>query len=165
MRDDEHLTFYRADKRNFEVGESIVSAGEFILQNPDGSQEVENIFEKFRPESCCSRKQVLFVFKNECDAKKHWSKMIGGILYEVKVHRDNVLFEADMALFNSAYVEKKDSDAVCRYAKQYWAGNVSEKPIIEVFLKNSSAEVSRVISKDRQEREKYFKSWAFCSTE
>lgn len=152
------VRFYRADKRDFVVGDEIYSAGEFHLLNPVGISELEEVFEAARPKGLPERGQSLFVFESLKDARKHWSKMADGKLYEVNVAPQAVLFRADMALVDSAYRASAVLSALLEHARKYWAAEKSEVPVIEVLV--SSATVSAIVSKDQKERREYLKSWA-----
>ncbi len=149
-------TFYRADKRDFAVGEVVGSAGEFLTKNPEGSQDVEDVLEETRPERYPSRNQ-LYVFENIQDAKKHWSKMTGGKLYEVLVENRHILHRGDMSLVDMAFRSRDTAEIVRQFARRYWSGEVTEKPVIELLVQ--SARVSRVISKDEEERQAHLRSW------
>lgn len=75
------MRLYRADKRDFSVGDLITSANEFALKNPNGSEQIEHIFEQQRPHGKPNRIGSLFLFENEIVALKHWSKMANGKIY------------------------------------------------------------------------------------
>lgn len=150
--------FFRADKRDFSVGDTVVSAGEFLDKNPTGSADIEKAFEDNRPKKLPPRAECLYVFLTIEDAKKHWSKMSGGKLYEVTVDGNNIFFRGDMSLVDCAYVNLSAPETVAACAKSYWSGECGSKPVIEILVKE--ARVSAVISKNEQERKEYFKSWA-----
>jgi len=153
----ESRKFFRADKREFSVGEIVVSARDFLAKNPLGSSDIENAFEDVRPKSLPPREECLYVFECLKDAQKHWSKMTGGKLYEVTVEPGDILHRGDMSLVDSAFVSRSVPDEVAANAQQYWSGEFGPKPVIEVLVK--SARVSAVISKDEQKRKAYFKNW------
>jgi hypothetical protein len=150
--------FYRADKRDFYVGDTVLTAGEFLVKNPMGSADIEKAFEDKRPKDLPPRSECLYVFLTIGDAKKHWSKMSGGKLYEVTVEAGNIFFRGDMSLVDCAYVNLLEPEKVAACAKSYWSGECGSKPVIEVLVKK--AHVSVVISKNEHERKDYFKSWA-----
>ncbi len=151
-------TFYRVDKRTFATGDVVLSAREFLAKNPDGSLEIELAFEEKRPKTLPARADCLYVFSSIPDAKKHWSKMTGGKLYEVTVEDDDLLFRSDMTLVDLAFRNRQIAGAVEACADRYWRGEYSEKPIIEVLV--LKATVLRVLSNDEAERRAYFRSWA-----
>lgn len=153
--------FFRADKRDFSVGDTVVSAGEFLDKNPTGSADIEKTFEDNRPKGLPPRAECLYIFLSIEDAKKHWSKMSGGKLYEVTVETSNILFRGDMSLVDSAYVNRSKPEEITACAKSYWSSECGSKPVIEVLVKE--AHVSAVISKNEQERMAHFKSWALLS--
>jgi hypothetical protein len=157
-----HQTFYRADKRIFSAGDVVVSAKEFLAKNPDGSLDLERVFEEKRPKNLPPRADCLYVFSALSDAKKHWSKMTGGKLYEVAVADTDVLFEGDMSLVDLAFRSRQVSEEVEACADRYWQGKCSEKPVIEVLVRNAT--VLTVVSNNETERQAYFRSWAISST-
>ena len=150
--------YFRADKRNFDVGDTIFSAGEFTNLNPAGSQDVEHIFESARPLDKPSRIGSLFLFKDEMAAKKHWSKMSDGNLYLADIEDGIAAFEGDMRLIDEAFLHRSDAAEVWAIAIRYWSGELTENPVVEVLV--SSATIVSVISKDQDERRAFFKSWA-----
>lgn len=152
------FTFFRADKRDFSVGDVLESAGEFLAKNPLGSMDNEKIFEKMRPNNLPPRAECLYVFEHLNDAKKHWSKMRGGKLYKVTVKISDILHKGDMSLVDLAFVNQSMPEVVATYVRQYWLGECTSKPVIEVLVRN--ALIAEVISKNDQERQAYFKSWA-----
>jgi len=154
----EPCKFFRADKRDFSVGDTVASAGEFLAKNPPASSDIERAFEDKRPKNLPPRAECLYVFEYLEDANKHWSKMTGGKLYEVTVQPGDILHRADMSLVDSAYVSRSVPHEVAACAQRYWSGECGSKPVIEVLVK--SAQVSAVISRDEQERKAFFKSWA-----
>lgn len=154
----ETLTFFRADKRDFSVGDVLRSAGEFLTKNPSGSIDNEQIFEKLRPSNLPPRADCLYVFEHINDAKKHWSKMSGGKLYKVSVRADDILHKGDMALVDLAFVNRSESETVETSVRQYWQGELTAKAIIEVLVRE--AIIEEVISKSDQERLAHLRSWA-----
>lgn len=158
MRSIERRSFYRADKRDFEIGSTIYSAGEFSAKNPIGSVGIESLFEELRPAGKPQRVGCLFVFEDLLAAKKHWSKMTGGKLYEVRVEPCGILHRADMSLLEAAFASGTDIDKIRTYADLYWSGMCSEHPTVEILVKH--AIVLNVISKDECERKEFLKSWA-----
>jgi hypothetical protein len=149
-------TFFRVDKRDFYVGDAVLPAGEFWDKAPAGTQEVEAIFESRRPAHLPQRVGALYVFEALEDAKKYWSKMKDGKLYEVEVELSDVLLIADMALVDSAHALLGCADQIEEKADRYWAEGRGENATIEVLVKR--ARVSRVVSKDDKERYEYLRS-------
>lgn len=149
-------TFFRVDKRDFVVGDAVLPAGEFWDKAPEGTQEVEAVFESRRPAHLPQRVGTLYVFEALEDAKKYWSKMKDGKLYEVEVELSDVLLRADMALVDSAHALLGCADQIAEKADKYWAERRGENATIEVLV--NSARVSRIISKDDKERYEYLRS-------
>jgi len=88
--------------------------------------------------------------------------MTGGKLYEVAVADTDVLFEGDMSLVDLAFISRQVSEEVEACADRYWQGKCSEKPVIEVLVRNAT--VLTVVSNNETERQAYFRSWAISST-
>jgi hypothetical protein len=150
------MKLYRADKRDFYVGEVIRSANDFFEKNPDGSKEIEYLFESVRPEKKPNRIGCLFLFENEVAAKKHWSKMTDGNLYEVEVDDYSVLHRADMRLVDKAF-SSTNKEQIENCAKEYWNGVETEQPRVEILVKEAT--VTAIISKDQTERKYYLLNW------
>lgn len=150
-------TFFRVDKRDFYVGDAVLPAGEFWDKAPAGTREVEAVFESRRPAHLPQRMGALYVFEALEDAKKYWSKMKDGKIYEVEVELRDVLLRANMALVDSAHALLGSADQVAEKADRYWAERRDENAIVEMLV--SRARVSRIISKDDNERYEYLRSW------
>lgn len=150
------MKLYRADKRDFDVGDEVTSANEFTSKNPDGSEDIERIFEEQRPPEKPKRSGPLYLFDNEVVAKKHWSKMADGKLYEVELREETILHKGDMRFVDEAFLAE-DSLSKIRCATDYWEGKESDKPRMELLV--SRAFVIKIISKDQTERRKYLLNW------
>jgi len=150
------MKLYRADKRDFFVGDKITSANEFATKNPEGSSEIEDLFEAERPHGKSPRIGCLYLFEDEIVAKKHWSKMADGKLYEVEIDESSILHRADMRFVDKAFLSTDTSEReVC--AKDYWSGVETDTPRIEILV--NEATVVNVVSKDQIERRKYLLNW------
>ena len=150
------MKLYRADKRDFNVGDEVTSANDFTSKNPEGSEEIEKIFEERRPTDKPKRSGPLYLFDNEVVAKKHWSKMADGKLYEVELREEAILHKGDMRFVDEAFAAQ-DSSSKIKCAVDCWEGKESEKPRMESLV--SKAFVTKVISKDQVERRKYLLNW------
>lgn len=148
--------FFRVDKRDFYIGDAVLPAGEFWDKAPAGTQEVEAIFESRRPAHLPQRVGALYVFEALEDAKKYWSKMKDGKLYEVEAELSDVLLRADMALVDCAHAHLGCADQIAGKADRYWAEVRGENATIEVLV--NRAKVCRIISKDDKERYEYLRS-------
>jgi len=135
----------------------LQSAGEFPALNPAGSGDIEIIFEEKRPSHLPSRFNCIYVFESLTDAKKHWSKMRDGKLYEVTVATSDILHRADMSLVDAAFINRSSPATVETCAQQYWSGQCGTKPVIEFLVKK--ARVSNALHNSEQERTAYFRSW------
>lgn len=151
------MKLYRADKRDFNIGDLIVTAGEFTTKNPEGSARIEHIFESVRPENKPTRSNCLYLFEDISVAKKHWSKMTEGKLYEVEIDENLILHRADMRLVDDAFLAEEESEAI-KCASNYWEGQETTTSRIEVLVQNAT--VTNIVSKDQHERGNFLKSWA-----
>jgi hypothetical protein len=145
--------YYRADKRTFDIGQTIRTAGHFTLKNPTQEETlgeaVESIFERLRPESAPPRATSLFLFNDLLAAQWHWSKMTGGILYEAFV-RSDVAFVGDMKLVNQAG-NCSSVIEVETLAKQYWSQEHTSDPVFELLV--PEAIISTIVCDNQQERQ------------
>jgi hypothetical protein len=147
---------YRVDRRDFQPGEVIASAKEYLELSPERARRVEELFEQARPENKPRRTESLFLFENLTVAKKHWSKMSDGKLYEMKIAHSAVLHRGDMRLIDIAG-DDNDDEKVQSSANQYWSGETTDRPRIEILV--ATALVTKVISKDQEERRRYLPNW------
>lgn len=143
--------YYRADKRPFEVGEVVITAGEFA----DRFKATHQALERNRPSNKPLRNSQLFVFEDEASARDYWSKLIGGCLYEVSINERSIALCADMQIVEqiAAAIESgTDPTDLCR---MYWNEERSDEPIVEILV--PSATVTRIVSCSQQERRAHFK--------
>jgi hypothetical protein len=150
------LTVYRVDKRDFLAGATIKSANQFQALNPNGSRRVEHIFECRRPESKPKRIGSLFLFEDLIVARKHWSKMKDGKLYEIQIEGSSIQHRGDMRLVDEA-LACDDQSCMESCANRYWSGIETTSPRIELLV--TSASVSKLISADQAERRSYLLNW------
>ncbi|NJA07566.1 hypothetical protein HC024_17790 [Methylococcaceae bacterium WWC4] len=150
------MKLWRADKRDFNVGDVITSANEFASLNPKGSNEIEQVFEHRRPDGKPNRVGCLYLFENEVVAKQHWSKMADGKLYEVELRDEPILHRGDMRFVDAAFASS-DISTIEKCAIDYWEGIETEKPRIEILA--TRATIVQVISKDQVERRTYLMNW------
>ena len=115
------MKLYRADKRDFEIGNLIVTVGEFMTKNPEGSARIESIFESIRPKNKPTRLNSLYLFEDVSVARKHWSKMTDGKLYEVEIDESLMLHWADMQLVDDGFLAEEENEVI-KCAIHYWEG-------------------------------------------
>lgn len=153
---------FRADKRDFAVGDSIRGAGEFLAKNPPEQREVEAIFESHRPDASPSRLSSLYLFEDQECAMKYWCRLTLGKLYEVEIAPGRACHRGDMRLAEEAYLKRKQADAVVRLAQRYWSGEATSDPVMEVLVE--CAIVLRVLSKNEADRLAYFQHYGLGKT-
>ena len=144
------ITVFRADKRRFETGQSITTAGEFADRNPDG-RRLEELFDSSRPLGKPARIGSLFLFENCRVAELHWAKMTGGILYECAINPSAIAHRGDMRLVDIAGEALRKNNDPLPYIGGYWAGTGTEKPRWELLI--AEAKVTRVICDDQLQRQ------------
>jgi hypothetical protein len=150
------MAYFRVDKRDFEVNNTVLTAMEYYEKFQGPAKEVEDVLERYRPGNKPKRRSCLFVFENEVCAKKHWSKMNQGKLYSVHVDESQILHKGDMALMDEMRQALQNGQDLEPLATRYWAGGLSFRPEIEVLV--PSAIVTAVLSKSEQERVEHLKA-------
>lgn len=138
-----------------EPNRPVTTAGIFISKHPLKGKEAERILARRKPESKPERSVCLMVFEDENCARRHWAKMSGGKLYEVQIVKADILHRGDMRLVDEIG-ESLTYEAVAeKIADRYWAGEITDKPIVELLLRE--AIIARLISDDHAERRAEFK--------
>ncbi|MBM3967248.1 MAG: hypothetical protein FJ308_19620 [Planctomycetes bacterium] len=144
---------FRADKRDFEVGARIFTAGEYYKKFPAETKTLEDGFETHRPEAKPNRRDCLFLFESLDAAKKHWSIMSDGKLYKVEVEDNAILHRGDMNWLDVIADHIRENKRTIDLYGKYWAGEITENACVEVLV--ASAVVVEVISKDQQVRRSF----------
>ena len=146
---------YRADKRSFQRGDMIKTAGEFHDKHPENGRVAEGLLEARRPVGKPTRRECLMVFETQDTARNHWAKMINGKLYEVEIEVARILHRADMRLVDQIGNSLSTPSIAEQLADSYWAGEMTGQPIVEILL--PSATVSALISDSEAERKAHFR--------
>lgn len=149
------MKLYRVDKRDFGIGDEVVSAQEYYYKFRELSKKVEDILETYRPINKTKRTSCVFSFENELDAKKHWAKMSNAKLYLISLGNNEILHRGDMTLLDEMQAVLEKGEDVSELAKKYWDGYLSDNPVIEILTKEII--VTEIISKSDLERLEYFK--------
>jgi hypothetical protein len=149
------LKAFRVDRRVFRAGDPIATAGEFSGKHPEKGKKAEEILAARKPDGKPDRTGCVMVFEDESCARKHWVKMIGGKLYEVEILRADIQHRADMRLVDAIGEALSDDAKARELADRYWAGDMTDNPIVEVLLPRATAR--RLISGDEKERRAEFK--------
>lgn len=147
------MTYYRIDRRLFKVGDEIATASEYYGKFADIAKEVEDVLEASRPMTKRRRPECLFLFEDENCARKHWSKMTNGKLYEVSIGSAEVLHRGDMAQMDVMKRASESGQDISEVADAYWRGEHSPSPEIGIMV--SSAVVTRVLSTSDAERKEH----------
>jgi hypothetical protein len=152
------MTYYRVDRRLFKVGDEIATASEYYGKFDDIAKEVEDALEASRPMTKMRRPECLFLFEDEKCARKHWSKMKDGKLYEVSIDRAEVLHRGDMVKMDVMKRARESGQDMSEVADAYWRGEHGPSPEIEIMV--ARAVVTRVLStSDAERKEHLVKRW------
>jgi len=146
------MPYYRVDKRDYEVGDRIMTAGEYVRLFTEEQRSIEGFLEESRPPEKPPREGSLFLFEDLGVARKHWSKMKQGKLYEVETPT-SVLHRGDMQLTEHLWKALQAGKSTQDLCAGYWRGDMTEKPEVEVLV--AEAIVRAVISKDDGERHRH----------
>jgi hypothetical protein len=144
------MTHYRVDKRLFAIGSEIITAMEYYNKFDGSRKAVEDMLELRRPDDKKRRTSCLFVFEEEVCAKKHWSMMKDGKLYQVAIDKTRVFHRGDMAIMDEMKNLVEAGEDIDVKADAYWRGEVGNTPVVEIMV--SSAIVTDIISTSDEER-------------
>jgi hypothetical protein len=132
--------YFRADKRRFSVGDTILpTGGDFAELHQDIGKEMEELLARLRPKKKPVRRDNLFVFEDVEAAKKYWSKMKGGNLYEVEIDAKRILHRGDMELTEEIGRLLRGKQDATQLAIQYWKGVMSKAPEVELLVPQATA--------------------------
>lgn len=145
MTDPNKIIRYRADKRDFAPDDPIATAGQFSALHRESGKQAETILDDVKPEGKPHRKDCLMLFESEDAARKHWSKMSTGKLYEVEIDTAEILHRGDMNLIDEtgALIEQGDHVQARARARDYWLKEPDEKACVEVLI--GEGQVKRLI--------------------
>jgi hypothetical protein len=149
------ITMFRADKRDFAVGEHISTASDYYDKFLPETKAIEDQLEGFRPEGKPKRRESLFLFPSLDAAKKHWSIMNDGKLYKVQIGDDQILHRADMHWLDVIANQIRNGEPTEESYAKYWSSEMTSNVCVEVLV--ASAIVVEVISKDQDERKAFLK--------
>ncbi len=126
--------FYRCDKRVFEGGQTITTAGQFMELHPENGKRTEVLLAEAMPAGKPDRAGCLMLFENLACAREHCSKMPRGHLYSVEVDESDILHRGDMHLVDEIDRRIATHDDVGRLPMDYWEGVLTDAPCIEVLV-------------------------------
>lgn len=151
---------YRVDRRDFHVDDNVNRTGEYFNKLNSKGIIVEKILEENRPSNKPKRDEVLHVFEKLEDARKFWSKMHNGKLYEVIFDDEKILHRGDMKITEYMYNNYGNTQTLNKMAEKYWKEEYTENPEIEILV--ISATITKILSKSEAERsEELRKRWDF----
>ena len=147
------MRYFRADKRDFDLGDPIRTAGQFQHKHNEMGKAMEEALSKARPAGKPNRSDCLMLFEDESCAKKHWSKMSDGKLYSVFVDEEMVLHRGDMHLAESIGVGAFRGDNVSDLSRRYWEGDLTESPCVEILTREGT--IAEQIGTEQQRQEEF----------
>lgn len=143
------MGYYRIDRRDFAVGDTITPNAAFINNINEQRLEVENLLENLRPETKPNRNEIVKLFDSFIAAKKYWVLDPNSKFYEVEIAETDILHRGNYPL-----VERlaKETDEVIknRIATQYWNDEVVDDTIAENYV--NEARVIRVVCNEEKIR-------------
>lgn len=129
------VTCFRADKRQFAVGQVIKTAGHFTDMHPGPGKLAEVLLGRAKPVNLPDRSECLMLFPDEHRARDFCSRMSGGLLYKVEVDEEDVVHRGDMHIVDTIALNFhrgiNDNDEL---AKSYWRGDILTDPCVEVLV-------------------------------
>lgn len=143
----EKKCFYRVDKRECKINDSIEATGEYFSALDNKRTTIEYLLENYRPERLISRQEALFVFNDIKDAVMFCSKIQGSYVYLVQPIYTNNMHRADMNIVELLY-KLQNQDEKITWAKNYWNGeSIIGSPCYE-YLFYSAKVIKRLLSHD-----------------
>lgn len=149
--------YFRSDKRIFQPGQVIRTAGHFIEMHPDTGKRTEELLEAARPEHKPKRGTSLMLFESEDEARKFCAKMSGGRLYAIEATDAKNQHRGDMTLVNHiAALVEAGTDVPAHLPTDYWNEVATPEPILEVLLE--SAVVEADLNYTQEERDAFIRT-------
>jgi hypothetical protein len=145
---------YRIDNRIIKIGDELLPQGKYQGELDKKKIRVEEILERNRPKDKPQRGSVLMLFRNFQNAKKHWTIQKDSKFYNVELLEAEILHIGDYTKVEQLYKCVEDEEQANRIAREYWAGEMSENGIPEIFV--GKATVSEIVSDDEKERKNAF---------
>jgi hypothetical protein len=140
---------FRADKRLFAVGDELSTASEYVRRFDPDRSVFEFVLNLLRPRRLKPRSAYLFVFESLEAARRHWTKMTNGKLYEVEIDESQIKHRGDMALLERAFQSEGWLKRLTSM-RAYWRSEMLETPVVEITV--PTATVVQVISTSENER-------------
>jgi len=127
--------YYRVDKRNFEPGNQIRTAGRFMSMHDPLNKRVEKALESVRPAGKMSREKCLMLFEHQNRAERFCAyARTNATLYTVRIAAGSVIHRGDMQLLGEMAWRMKRGKDILNEARRYWAGELTKDPCIEVLV-------------------------------
>lgn len=133
--------YYRADKRLFNPGEKIRTAGLFHSETTEAGTKTISLLDDKRPADKPERLKCLMLFENEECARNYCALMDCSTrkLYSVSISEDAVLHRADMHIvdnIDAAYRDNAMPDD--NLPHDYWCGVLLKDPCVEVLVEEGT---------------------------
>lgn len=148
---------YRIDNRQSVSGDTIPPQSQYQSKLTADRKSVEDLLEKYRPKDKPSRHSILMLFENFNDALTHWTKQKNAIFYQTIIDENNILHKGDYFITELIYKALKENieEKATSLAKEYWDGKMTDKPIVEIFVKEAC--VGKIISDSEEQRKQELK--------
>lgn len=143
------MGYYRIDRRDFEIGDTIIPNAAFINNVNEQRFEVERILESLRPETKPNRNEIVKLFDSFIAAKKYWVLDPNSKFYEVEIAETDILHRGNYPLVE-VLAKVTDEGIKNRIANQYWNDEVIDDAIAENYVQQ--ARVIRIVCKDEKIR-------------
>ena len=143
------MAYYRIDRRDFEIGDTITPNAAFINNVNEQGVEVERILENLRPETKPNRNEIVKLFDSFIAAKKYWVLDPNSKFYEVEIAETDILHRGNYPLVERL-AKETDEGIKNRIANEYWNDEVVDDTIAENYV--NEARVIRIVCKDEKIR-------------
>lgn len=149
--------YFRSDKRIFQPGQVMKTAGHFIEMHPEAGKRTERLLEATRHRHKPKRGTSLMLFESEQEARKFCAELSGGHLYSIEATNAKIQHRGDMALVNQiAALLAAGTDIPSHIPTDYWNEVLTPEPIKKVLLESAFAEVD--LNYTQQEREAFIRA-------
>jgi hypothetical protein len=151
--------YYRADERAFKPGEIMPPRShDYITSLDAGKLAVENLIRASVPDGENMRRNSVHVFDDKDVAYNYWLPHKGRHLYKLEIDDDDILYSADLELYNQAADRFPDAAAMKAIVDQYLANGRSDTPKIEHMAKTALVKciLGRAGEQVAKFREKHF---------
>lgn len=144
------MSYYRIDRRDFEVGDVITPNAAFIANIGETRRQTEELLERERPVTKPNRNEIVKLFDSFAAARKYWILDPDSKFYEVEIEEEDILHRGNYPLVEQL---AKETSAEIRneLATQYWNEEAADETVSENYV--NQAIVIRIVCKDEKVRQ------------